>query len=397
MWKEIIENVNHRTAADKLWRLVRSLHSNFSAPPPTHEAITKPNSSKIPSPKEQADILINHYASISRLSHDPQDRVIRRQLHSINISEDSPPQVTPEMVRATIRKSGSSKAMGLDGVSYAHLKHLGPIALNALTDIFNLSLRTNAIPALWKIATIIPLLKPDKDPKIAASYRPISLLSNISKVLERLVLARAAPDLTFSPTQHGFRPLHSTTTLLTNLSQKILQGLNSRKPAPRAIVAAVDISKAFDTVPAPILISKIIATNLHPNLKKWLSNFLTGRQAQLNYNGTKSRTRQMKNGVPQGAVLSPSLFNLFLHDLPAPQHPSVSISSYADDLTIVSTDPSITTAANNLQTYITQLENWLSTNRMSVSAQKSTITVVTPFNREYNPLQKAFGKKSYAP
>ena len=92
----------------------------------------------------------------------------------------------------------------------------------------------------------------------------------------------------------------------------------------------------------------------------------------------------MKNGVPQGAVLSPSLFNLFLHDLPIPESPSVSVSSYADDVTIVSTDPSVTAASNNLQSYLFQLENWLTINRMNVSAEKSSITVITPFNREYN-------------
>ena len=92
----------------------------------------------------------------------------------------------------------------------------------------------------------------------------------------------------------------------------------------------------------------------------------------------------MKNGFPQGAVISPTLFNLFLHDLLSPQRPNVSIASYADDLTIVSTDPNFTISANNLQLYLAQLENWLATNRMSVSAQKSSITLITPYNQEYN-------------
>ena len=307
LWKEILENVNHRTTAAKLWRLVSSLHTNFSAPAPTHEAILKPNTSRIPSPKEQANILINHYASISRLAQNRQDRTIRRQLHSTRIPENFPPQFTPAMVQKAIKQSGSSKARGLDNISYAHLKHLGPVALGALTDIFNLSLETNAIPTIWKIATIIPILKPGKNPRIATSYRPISLLSNISKVLERLVLAKITPHLNLSPTQHGFRSQHSTSTLLTDLSQKILEGLNKNKPAQRSIVAAIDISKAFDTVPIPVLTSKILAADLHPNYKKWLSNLITGRQAHVQYGNSKSKTRQMKNGVPQGAVISPSL------------------------------------------------------------------------------------------
>ena len=140
----------------------------------------KLKSSKIPSPEEHADILINHYTSISRLSQDRHDRIIRKQHYSTRIPEDFPAQVTSARVKTFTKQSGSSKRRGLDNMSYAHLNHVGPTALTVLTVIFNLSLKPDAIPIIWKIATIIPTLKPGKDPRIAASFRPISLLSNIS-------------------------------------------------------------------------------------------------------------------------------------------------------------------------------------------------------------------------
>ena len=226
-----------------------------------------------------------------------------------------------------------------------------------------------------------PNSKPDKDSRIAASYRPISLLSNISKILERLVFAKNTPVLNFSSTQHGFRSQHWTSTVLTDLAHKIREGLNNNKPDPRSIVAAINTSKAIHT---PIMIPKILTTDLHSNYKKRLSNFITGRQTHAEYNNTKSKIRQMKTGVPQGAEFSHTLFNLFLQDLPSPQQPNVSISSYADDLTIVSSDPNITIADNNLQLYLSQLGNWLATNRTSVLAQESSTTVITPYNKEYN-------------
>ena len=108
-----------------------------------------------------------------------------------------------------------------------------------------------------------------------------------------------------------------------------------------------------------------------------------GRQASVSWGGTKSKTRMFPNGVPQGAVLSPTLFNLFMSDLPTPLHPAVSISSYADDLTIVSQHHKVDVAAENLQSYIHQLEDWLDTNRMEVSAHKSSITLLTPHTGEY--------------
>ena len=177
--------------------------------------------------------------------------------------------------------------------------------------------------------------------------------------------------------------MHSTATLLTSLTQSTLEGLNHSKPALRSLIAAIDISKAFDTVPRHVLISKILDTDIPPNYKKWLANFLSGRQAYVSYRGQQSKTRMFPNGVPQGAVLSPSLFNLFLSDLPTPQVPGVSVASYADDLTIVSQHHKVDTARVNLQAYITQLEGWLTSNRMKVSAPKSSLTLVTPHTYEY--------------
>ena len=287
------------------------------------------------------------------------------------------------MVTDAIKRAGNSNARGPDGVAYAHLKNLGPLAIGAFTDLFNRSIRLNVIPSKWKLASIIPILKPAKPPTAASSYRPISLLCTPSKILERLVLEKISPHVPLSPTQHGFRPLHSTSTLLTSLTQSTLEGLNSSKPAFRTLLAAVDISKAFDTVPRHILIDKIIDTALPPNYKKWLANFLSGRQANTSWNGKRSKTRNFPNGVPQGAVLSPTLFNLFLHDLPHPQTSEISIASYADDLTIASQHPSVDTAASNLQQYMSLLEGWLTANRMQVSAPKSAITLITPWNQEY--------------
>lgn len=363
---------------------MKSLNNEFCNPPGSHEAILPPNSSKIPSSRDQANILINHYASISRLPHSPLDRRIRNRLKAIKINRNTDPVFTPEMVTDAIQKSGNSKARGPDDISYNFLKHIGPIALKALTDIFNWSVRCNVIPAIWKLASILPILKPGKSPTTASSYRPISLLCNSAKVLERLVLSRITPYIPLSPSQHGFRPRHSTSTLLSSLSQSVLENLNARKPAPRTLLGAVDVSKAFDTVPRFVLISKILSTDLPSMYKKWLSNFVSGRQAITTYNGLKSRTRQFPNGVPQGAVLSPTLFNLFLHDLPTPQCGSVFVSSYADDVTIVSQHHLVQSAAEQMQQYIHQLEGWLTANRMKVSPAKSSLTLITPYNREYN-------------
>ena len=124
-------------------------------------------------------------------------------------------------------------------------------------------------------------------------------------------------------------------------------------------------------------------TAIHPNYIKWLGNFLSGRHAFVEFRGMTSRLRHLTHGVPQGSVLSPTLFNLFMHDLPVPTNPSMRIASYADDLTVISQAPTPQAAAALTQTYMGQLELWLATNRMEVDPGKCILTLVTPYTREY--------------
>ena len=161
----------------------------------SHEALLAPGSTLIPSPRKLANSLIQHYAAISRLSHRPEDRIIKRSLHRISVDPDFRP-FSPEMVRDdAIAKAGGSKAKSIDGISYHQLKHLDPRALDALTALFNWSVKENCIPTRWKVASVIPLLKPGKNLTTPSSYRPISLLSNACKVLERLVLNEVSPHI----------------------------------------------------------------------------------------------------------------------------------------------------------------------------------------------------------
>ena len=129
-----------------------------------------------------------------------------------------------------------------------HLKHLGPRAISFLTSIFNLSVCHSVLPSIWKQALILPVPKPGKPAPVSTSYRPISLLCPASKLLERCLLPLLSPSLTVSPSQHGFRPQHSTSTALLPTVTRIASGFNAPKPPLRTATVAIDISKAFDAV-----------------------------------------------------------------------------------------------------------------------------------------------------
>ena len=125
---------------------------------------------------------------------------------------------------------------------------------------------------------------------------------------------------------------------------------------------------------------------MHDNSKRWLANYLSGRRAHVNFKGIPSKIRPFRDGVPQGSVLSPTLFNLFLHDIPTPNSQDTKILSYAEDITITSTHAKHNTAATNVQHYLNTPQTWLTTNRLKVATGISTATLITTYKQEYNNL-----------
>ena len=195
-----------------------------------------------------------------------------------------------------------------------------------------------------------------------ASLRPISLTSCVSKLFERIILSRLLffleSNSILSPRQAGFRPGRSTLDQLLYLSQSISDGFNKPRPGSRTILSTIDFSKAFDSVWHPALFHKLISAGLPPCFARWTQSFLSDRRASVVFQNHKSRSFRVRRGVPQGSVLGPVLFSLFINDLPASLPSSVSCSLYADDLAIWSSSPSVPTAVEATQGALFRLERW---------------------------------------
>jgi hypothetical protein len=377
LWQnKLKENWDHRTNTHKLWQTLNQL-SNKSTQSQINRAITFNNKPCL-HPKEIASNFNRQFTCVTKHQSCKTNRNITKTIHRLPTTLI---EITNLQVWNAINTSKNNKSTGPDSISIHHLKHLGPLALTYLTKLYNLAINSNSIPDIWKLAKIVPIPKPNKDLNLGPSYRPISLLSPIAKTLEKAILPTLHANVPNVTTQHGFKAKHSTTTALQEIHHTISSGFNQKKPAKRTIAVTIDMSKAFDTVNHYLLLKKLLNTETPPTIIKFISNYLKGRKSFTLFSNHKSNKRIIRTGVPQGGVLSPILFNLYLSDLPNPP-PGVNVVTYADDITPLSSHHLLHEAQNQIQPYLTSLHEWTSTNHLHINPDKCAYTIFTTDSSE---------------
>ena len=178
-----------------------------------------------------------------------------------------------------------SRAYGPDTLSIFHLRNLERLATEHLISLYNDFLKSFRLPLTWKTSLVIPIPKPGEDSSQGTSCRSISLLCPAAKVLEALILPSINGFLSPAKDQHGFRPRHSTTSALFQLTTDIEAGFNQLKLPHRTVCVAIDLTAVFDTVSHDTLISEIVGSSLPPAITRWLSCYLRGRQAATSFKG----------------------------------------------------------------------------------------------------------------
>ena len=378
IWKEHLDgHWDHRRNTHILWKTINRL-SNKKPTPITNNTITFKNYTAI-TPKQKANQFTKQFTNITKHKTKTHYRKIHRKIESL---PTTPIKITIAQTSAALKSTKNTNSTGPDGLNIRHLKHLGPKGLDYLTKILNLSLNKNIIPQIWKLAKIIPIPKPNKDPHQGSSYRPISLLSPTAKLLEKIILPYITNNIPSIYHQHGFKAKHSTTTALHQLTNHITTGFNQKKPPHRTITIALDMSQAFDTVNHYTLIEKLINTNTPNLITRFIANYIRGRKAFTQYKNKNSFKKQFKAGVPQGGVLSPTLFNIYMSDLPTPPR-DIHVTTYADDITIYSSDKNYTIAQQRLQPYLEDVQTWTKANDLKLNASKTMTTLFTPDPAEY--------------
>ena len=201
-----------------------------------------------------------------------------------------------------------NKAVGPDCISHRMLKTTATSVSKPLYILFNMSLRENTFPKFWKIAHVLPLFKKD-DPSMKSNYRPVSLLSCVSKIMERVVFKHVYNYFfqynLFYKYQAGFLPGHSTVFQLLETYHSIVKCIDEGKSC---CMIFCDLSKAFDRVWHKGLLFKLQTYGVTGNLLEWFKIYLSDRKQKVMYKNVLSSSKTINTGVPQGSVLGPLLF-----------------------------------------------------------------------------------------
>lgn len=282
------------------------------------------------------------------------------------------PMITPTDVSILIRRSGSKKAPGPDSITGGMLKKVADLISPPLASLFSKCIAQGFYPSEWKKSQLIVFTKPGKsDYTIPSSYRPISLISTLSKIFEGLIHSRLQGHLDensiLSPNQHGFTRNRSTSTALSGITDGIIEAKGS---SPTALLS-IDFTGAFDNADWNLITQNLMEYGAPSWIVDIIRSFLQDRFVTCNYNNAEY-TKAVFKGCPQGSPLSPILWNVLINPaLVSIDSPGSRVHAYADDLNIVCTGENVRLLHANVQRTLDALADWSRLNRLKINAQKT--------------------------
>uniref|UniRef100_A0A669CNN6 Reverse transcriptase domain-containing protein n=1 Tax=Oreochromis niloticus TaxID=8128 RepID=A0A669CNN6_ORENI len=299
-----------------------------------------------------------------------------------HILPSTPPPFSPidlSELTSIITSSKPSKCL-LDPIPTKLLKEVLPLINASILNMINLSLIIGYVPQAFKLAVVKPLLKkPSLDPAVLANYRPISNLPFISKILERVVVKQLTDHLQrsglFEEFQSGFRAHHSTETALVKVTNDLLMASDS---GLISVLVLLDLSAAFDTVDHNILLERLEhAVGITGTALQWFVSYLSNRLQFVHVNGESSSHTKVNYGVPQGSVLEPVLFTLYMLPLGSIiRRHSIHFHCYADDTQLyLSMKPGNTHQLVKLQECLKDIKTWMAANFLLLNSDKTEVIV----------------------
>jgi ribonuclease HI len=401
-YEEFLEELDLRKDPGGPFRLLKAMDSPSGDP---RDASLVKGGVTATAAKDKAEIAISHYAKINRLIRNKTaDREVRSRSRPLRTCPEDCMYCVPftEMeLRIALQKS-SGKAAGPNGITPWMLQKLPEEGFKALLQLCNRSWTKAESPSQWRLAIILPLLKAGKPPEEIGSYRPVSLTDCEGKDCERMVVARLSFFLEskrkLNPAQAGFRANRSTEEQVARVAQLAMDGLNAKPQMRRTLVTMVDFSRAYDRVWKRGLLMKMRSMNIPACFCRWVANFLADRRAIVKWGESCSKQRTLKEGLPQGCVISPLLWLIYMDDIRVAlaDIPGLEVSLYADDLALCVTGTDRNSIARSMQAAISTLENWCKEWSVIISVEKTEALMISTDPAEnggkFNPHLRVYGE-----
>lgn len=358
-WLQTVKKLNFKQSSRKAWSLLKKLGGN------SHSAQATP----LVTPNRIANRLIDlsRGAKIDK-SH---AKNVRKELAQLKLScVDDHALTTPfseNEVELALNSVKNGKAPGFDNIHPEFLKHCGKRTRKWLTSFFSSLLTSGQLPPEFKHSKVIAILKPGKPPDKPESYRPISLLSVCLKLFERLIYNRLSPIILneIPHEQAGFRPGRSCEDQVLALTTFIEAGFEVRLKTGAVFF---DLTAAYDTVWREGMIVKLLKVTKCTKMASLINNMLASRLIQVVMNGKTSKRKNINNGLPQGSVLAPLLFNLYIADLPSTRSTKF---IYADDICIATQSSSLLSIQETLSQDASTLASFFHKWRLKPSTSKT--------------------------
>ena len=373
-WMAYLSSITVQTTLKEVFNKVRKISGKFSPPPPP---VLLHGGDTVADPMTVANLFVEHFAKISRKDPAAPGARHRQNLESQGINFGSTggesynvPFSLSELKLALSRCHDSSP--GADDIPYAVLRHMSESSFTFLLDLYNFIWHTGAFPSSWSVAITLPIPKPGKNHLLPTNYRPISLTSCICKVLEKMVNDRLMWYLEtgnyLSSVQYGFRKMHSTTDALLSLESSICEAFATNK---HHVTVFFDIEKAYDTAWRHGILISLYDFGLRGRLPNFIQQFLSQRLFRVRVGSVLSETRPLEDGVPQGSILSVTLFAVAINSVISVLPEGVSGSLYVDDLSISFSAARMPLIERKLQLAINNVIQWADTRGFRFSPQKT--------------------------
>ena len=312
-----------------------------------------------------------------------------------NILNQEQLTITPEYIETLIKSTNNKKSPGPDYITNQMLKQLKDTISPTLAALFTKCFILGHFPSCWKNTSLIIFPKPNKtEYHTPKNYRPISLISNISKILEKIIQSRLQNYIRDNnlqnENQHGFTQQKSTITALYNITNDIINNKTNNKLTS---MLSVDYSGAFDNANWQIITKNMDTMNIPSQYTQIIQSYLTNRTVSYKYNN-HTRTKKLTKGCPQGSPLSPTLWNILINSLLNSFNiPSAHIHAYADDITVICTGNTPNQLHDTLQKTLTFINVWSNNNFLTINTQKTQIihfhkkTLNTPVTLNNNHIE----------